>query len=361
MRKILIVNPFGIGDMLFSFPLMERLKRQTGETVQIGFMGNERTEALCRMCGLIDEVFVFNRDYFRQLWSKDKIQFLKEMVAFLRTIRERKYDALIDLSLGREFSFYARLIGIHQRIGFDYKGRGFFLNRKIKMDGYINQSVADTQKELLRFLEINHHVKTTGEWFRDLPALDIKGTEWLLSHGVGHNRQCIAVAPGGGKSWGSNAVYKQWGPDRFAEIIRRLNQEGPRHFIILGDLEDKELADQMMGHLKGVSFVRVIGEPLELVSALLRNSEILLCNDGGLGHLANALHVKTVVIFGPVDEKIYGPTCLSAGLRVVYEPVSCRPCYQKFNFPGCVYGRRCLEDLKVDKVLEAVYSMLNHL
>jgi len=55
------------------------------------------------------------------------------------------------------------------------------------------------------------------------------------------------------------------------------------------------------------SSVVLCGEPIEKVAACLLRSSILLCNDGGLMHLANALGVSTAAIFGPVDEAVYGP------------------------------------------------------
>jgi len=102
----------------------------------------------------------------------------------------------------------------------------------------------------------------------------------------------------------------------------------------------------------------VAGEPLDQVAALLLHSTALLSNDGGLMHLANALGVKTVSIFGPVDEKVYGPYRRDIPLEIVFESVPCRPCYQRFYFPPCPYERRCLDHLSVEKVVEAAGRVL---
>ena len=102
------------------------------------------------------------------------------------------------------------------------------------------------------------------------------------------------------------------------------------------------------------------GESIEKVCALLQRSNFLCCNDGGLLHLANALGVRTVSIFGPVDEKVYGPYGNHAAHEVVTEPVACRPCYKKFHFPPCPYDRRCLKDLAVEKVVAAMRKINEH-
>ena len=71
-------------------------------------------------------------------------------------------------------------------------------------------------------------------------------------------------------------------------------------------------------------------------------------------HMAHALGVKTVSIFGPVDEKVYGPYGGPAPREVLTQAVPCRPCYSKFHFPPCSYERRCLTELPVETVVRAL-------
>ena len=93
---------------------------------------------------------------------------------------------------------------------------------------------------------------------------------------------------------------------------------------------------------------------MEKLCATLLRGKLLLCNDGGLLHLGNTLGVKTVSIFGPVDEKVYGPYGNDTPHEVLAQPVPCRPCYKDFHFPPCPHERRCLEELTAEKVLDAV-------
>ena len=122
---------------------------------------------------------------------------------------------------------------------------------------------------------------------------------------------------------------------------------------MLGDKEEEFLLDGVKNHLS-LPCIKAAGLSLEVACALLRQSRFLLCNDGGLLHLANALGVPTVSLYGPVDEKVYGPYGSGVPRQVLTENVPCRPCYSKFHFPPCKNERRCLEELSVEKVLAAI-------
>ena len=125
IKKILVVNPFGIGDVVFSFALVEALK-ELPSSPRVDFLCNERTEELVGLNPAIQERFVFNRDHLKHLFSTDKRLFFKELKSLLTRLRQERYDVLFDLSMGKEYAFFLMCLGIRKRIGFDYKGRGLF-------------------------------------------------------------------------------------------------------------------------------------------------------------------------------------------------------------------------------------------
>lgn len=344
MRKIIVVNPFGIGDVIFSMQLVEAL-RQAFPDALIGFVCNERTKELVRMNRSIDRTFIFNRDLFRRVWRRSPFLFFKTLKGFLKLLKTERFETLVDLSLGREYSFFSMLIGIRQRIGFDFKNRGIFLTQKIKIDGYAGRAVADIHMDLLNFF---------GLAKKDAPRVRLVVGDTART---GAEEKILAVAPGGGRSWGDNAIYKQWDPQWFAEAVNRLTENHSFEVLVLGDKAERDLLQKTAGLIHAKTVV-IAGEPLDKVSVLLSRVSLLLCNDGGLMHLANALGVKTVSVFGPVDEKVYGPTPNGTPHEVLTEPVPCRPCYQKFVFPPCPYERRCLDQLSVEKVVQAMHKIL---
>ena len=114
-----------------------------------------------------------------------------------------------------------------------------------------------------------------------------------------------------------------------------------------------------MGRAKNNNIIDMTGRlSLEEFAAMIRELKLLICNDGGPLHMAVALGANTVSVFGPVDEKIYGPYPASVKHVVVSRTdVPCRPCYRKFKYADCD-KRECLEKISVNDVLAAVEKVL---
>lgn len=351
MKRFLVVNPFGIGDAIFSMTLAEAIRAQVPDAF-IGFVGNERTKNLIRMNSSIDRTYVFNRDLFRRLWSKHPLLFLKKLRSLLGFLKEERYDAVFDLSLGREYAFFTSWIGISERIGLNYKGRGFFLNRKLRFKGYSDRHVVDAQLDLLPLAGLERSRVTGRLPFRVPEFARVEADTFLSKAGIRAGEPLIVLAPGGGRSWGVNAIYKQWSPERFAKAVNLYCVKHPSKVIVVGDRSEETLLAEAALHL-GAPSVLVAGKSLEFVSACLERANILFCNDGGLMHLANALGVKTVAVFGPVDPAVYGAYGTAAAHRSVVAPVLCRPCYAHFHFPPCMNDRRCLTEIQAETVASA--------
>ncbi len=357
LKRILVINPFGIGDTLFTLTLVEALRKAL-PGVSIGFLCNERTRALVKMDASVDRVFIFNRDLMRRLWRRHPLLCFKKLRMLLGEIGEQKYDAVFDVSLGRQYSFFMLWLGIPQRIGFNFKGRGLFLTHKLPLKGYEGAPVADIQLSLLDTLGLPR-----GEGVSRIPLkVDDHARKdaeaFLRKSGISESDALLAVAPGGGKSWGRDAVYKQWDPERFADVTNALASAHGFKVLLLGDKSEEPLLSRVAGRIAARKVVAA-GESFDKVCALLLRSRALLCNDGGLMHLANALGVRTVSVFGPVDERVYGPYGEDAPHAIITQAVPCRPCYSRFHFPACPYERRCLADLSAEKVLDAARKVLS--
>ncbi len=338
-RRILIVNPFGIGDTIFSMVVAQAIRDAWPKSF-IGFLANERTESLVRLNPSIDHTLIFNRDQFRGFWRQSPVLFFRQFRALLAILREADFDTLIDFSLGREYSFFGWWVGIRDRIGFDFKNRGLFLTHKKKLAGYDEKPVVDTQFGLLPFLGIPIPGAKPAIPFRVPENADFK------------NRNILVLAPGGGRSWGANAVFKQWDPERFARVGNTLVKNKGYEIYLLGDDGEKELLGKTASFLEAPAKI-LAGEAIPKVCPLLKAAKLFIGNDGGLLHLANALGTPTVGLYGPVDERVYGPYRKEIPHAVLTEAVPCRPCYQHFHFPPCAYNRRCLEELSVERVLTA--------
>jgi len=124
-----------------------------------------------------------------------------------------------------------------------------------------------------------------------------QGRCWLDEQ-IGHGVHPVAVHPGSGGKW------KCWPPQRFAELAARLQApvllvEGPADADIC-----REFAEALAS---SVPVVRATGVPLSRLAALLSESRGYVGNDSGVSHLAAALGVPTVAVFGPTDPAVWTP------------------------------------------------------
>lgn len=350
-KRILIFNPFGIGDVLFATPLIKNL-RLAFPDAHIAFMCPRRTQVLVKNNPNIDEVLTFEKDDWRRLAAESKIKFIRELAAFYRDLKSRKFDVLMDLSLSPQYGAFFAALGIKQRICYDYRGRGRFHNSKVPLpQGYINKHVARYYLELAACLGVTVRDYPL-ELFLSRDALKA-GADLLKANGI--EPGFVLVCPGSGDSWGDNAYFKRWPSENFIELCRKLQAVG-RAVVIAGSSGEKQLCRDIASQSPAAIDLCGKTSPEEFC-AVLSLSALVISSDGGPFHAARALGKKTMVFFGPVDDVVYGPYPDSRDCAVFKAVVDCRPCYCSFRFPPCPYDKRCLRAISVDEV----YSLIDNL
>jgi len=396
MRRILIINPFGIGDVLFTTPVIRAIKEKHPDSV-IGYWCNERVADLLKTNPDIDKAFPLSRGDIKRVYGglkgADKglkgigrgLKGFAVLVNLIRAIRKEGFDTTFDFSLDSRYGLWSKLAGIKKRIGFDYKGRGRFLTDKIGLDGYSDKHVVEYYLDLLKFIGIKTSspgldAAYKGGTGRGCVSYNLyiskensaKAKSILTKHGIASSDLIIGIAMGGGASWGKDALYKHWPADKFAQLVDRLIKESNARVVLLGSIDEKPLAEIASSRLNARSnrggtrnddncIVNLTGKlDLEELSAVIKELKILVCNDGGPLHMAVALGVNTVSIFGPVDEKVYGPYPPGQKHVVIKKDLSCRPCYENFRFKGCSNNRQCLEGIAVDEVYQATEKLLKN-
>lgn len=354
MKRVLVAQPFGIGDALFVTPLLRALKEEARvETVDM-ILGS-RTREIFETNPFVDRVFTVDMDRLRE---RGKIKSFFEIAGLLWELRKRKYDAFIDCSLSRRYALFAAIfLGIPSRVGFDYKRRGSFLTRSLALtEGYKDKHVIEYYSEMGGLADIR--VKTEKpDLF--LTEEDEKAAAQLLAGGnLFEGFSYIVAAPGGGESWGRDAYFKRWSPEFFAELIGKLSHETDMDgVIVLGSRSEFNLGEQMLARLKKPAFNLCGLVPVRQSAAILKKARFLLANDSGMVHMARALEVPTVAFYGPVDEKIYGPHPPGPNyLALGRTDLECRPCYRNFRYNSACAGRECLTAFYPDEVFKKIIS-----
>ena len=344
-KKILIINPYGIGDVLFTTPVISNL-RLAYPQAHIAYLANGRTADFLKVNPDINQVFVYERDEF--------VGSCQKYLELFNSIKQQGFEVVFDFSLNSGFGFFSFACGIKRRVGFDYRKRGRFLTDRVPMSGYEEKHVVEYYLDLLRAIQVP--IKTRqiklGVSDRDIQWAQ----EWLNRHKIDPAKPLIAVLPGGGASWGKAAKNKRWAPLNYAHLIDKIIENFDAAIILMGDSKEEDLCREVVS-LAHFPLHSAVGETTLLgLAALLLLAQGAIVNDGGPLHVAAAVGVKTVSIFGPVDPNVYGPYSPAEHITV-QKGLPCQPCYRRFRMSQCSHIS-CLRDLSVEEVYRKVQNIL---
>lgn len=328
LSRILVIRPGGIGDMVLLLPTLEFL-RQKYPGIMIDMICERRNRDVLSLAGWTDTVLQYDSP-----------------VRLLTHLRRTRYDAVLD---SEQFHYFSALMAIlaraPARIGFKISpGRNLLYTHLINYD--LEGHEADQFMALLRPLE-------TGIPPARPPSLNAPAAVpppvagWCSTPGT----LLVAVHPGGTTS------CKQWAPDRFLELLRRLSGDSRLVFAILGDRRDRRLADSIASQAGlGQRLISLAGQlSLTQTAAILARASACIGGDSGIAHIAGALKTPTITLFGPSDSRKWGNRM--DGHIVLQRQPACAPCCI-FGYHKLCHSIACMAAIPVEDVLKACYSVL---
>ncbi|HPN88250.1 MAG TPA: lipopolysaccharide heptosyltransferase II [Candidatus Omnitrophota bacterium] len=352
-KKVLIINIFGIGDVLFTTPLISNIKEYYKDS-SIGYLCSCRAKEVVESNPKIDKIFIYDRDDFYQIAKKSKIVFLKRLFHFFYEIKKEHYDMVIDLSLNTSMSFLTWIAGIRERIGFNYKNRSIFLNKKIKLLGYDNKHVVEYYLNLLKKINIPIKYKELELYLK--PDDFVWADNFFKQNHLEDKKIVIGMCPGGGASWGKDANFKRLPAEKWAKIADKLIEKYSSAIILMGDVLERDLCQRIANLMRHRPQIVCGKTTVTQFGALVKKCSLIILNDGGPLHIAVASKARTISVFGPVNENVYGPyTKEKSG--IVISDVLCRPCYRRFRKASCNH-MSCLNNITIEEVLRKVEDFL---
>ena len=354
-EKILIINPFGIGDVLFTTPVIRALKEGYPGSLT-GYWCNQRVSPLLESNPKINKVFALSRGDLKRIYRKSFLSGLWNTLKLGWRIKKESFNICFDFSLDYRYSLFAKIIGIRRRIGFNYKNRGMFLTDKIDLISYSDKHVVEYYLGLLRFLNIEAKDKSLE--LVSSGSAELKARNMLAARGIEKGDLIVGIAPGAGGSWGKDASYKHWPALKFAQVADQLINELKAKVIILGDTSEQPIADVITSAMAHKPVDLTGRTKLEVLPAVINSLNLLISNDGGPMHMAVALGIKTVSVFGPVSELAYGPYPEARNHAVLKWDMKCRPCYKNFRLPVCDKDKECLKSVGPEEVFKASKALL---
>jgi heptosyltransferase-2 len=261
--------------------------------------------------------------------------------ALARRLRAENFDCAILLPNSFDAAWVAWMARIPRRIGFRRDGRGPLLTHAISVPepGDIPRHERFYYLELLRragLLEkFPGHAPIRLDYIEATRAAGVGRLSALGIHGP-----VVGISPG--------AAYggaKRWLPERFVEAARLLRYPA----IVFGSASERSVCQQVAGPLEARNLA---GEtPLEEFIELAAACRVFLTNDSGAMHVASALAVPTVAVFGATDDTTTGPAGPLA--RVVREHAECSPCLLR----ECPIDHRCMTRVTAGRVAAAALEL----
>lgn len=356
IHNILIINPFGIGDVLFSMPLVRNVQRAFPDA-RIYYLCNKRVEPLLRDHPCIKKIFIYERDDFEAFKKKSRRAYWAQYARFIFSIRREKIDLAIDLSLNTKFGLYAVLAGIRRRAGLNFKKRGRFLTHPVPFHGFSGKHVVEHYLDVLRALSIPIE-SLDMELF--IPSEAEREADQLIKQTWPKATRIVGIAPFGGQAFGAHAGIKRWPAEHFVTVIDRLIRErGARVIIMSGPTEREETSALMAALSEPEKCFQTCEASIPLLAALVKKCDLIIANDTGPLRFANAFGKKTIALFGPVDEVAYGLYPPRKSFALLTHAVPCRPCYRSFRLPECTRDKECLRGISPDEVYARAEKMLD--
>lgn len=342
-RSVLVYAPSWIGDGVMSLGAVRAL-RSSYPSARLGVLTRPWVADVYRACDAVDEIVDYDARGQDRGWSG--------FWRAARRVRQGDYDACVLFPNAFRAAALVKAAGIRERWGYATESRGLLLTRSVPQPPRpFGRHQAYFYLDLLAGLGLP---ATTGEpnTRLDLPEAWSREARARLDQAGWSGGALVGVHPGA-----TNSRAKIWKASRYAEVAGRLAAERSAQVAVLGGPAEAELAEEVLSHLpedQRSTAVSLQGRTsLSELMGVLKNLSVFLTNDSGPMHLASALGVATVAIFGPTDARETGP--LSANARVVREAVDCSPC----EYRDCPIDHRCMERVSAERVLGEAESLIS--
>ena len=341
MERLLVRATNWLGDAVMSIPALREI-RQAHPGWHVSILALPWVAALYDGEPFCDEVVLYHRDgRHRGVLGRERIA---------RDLRGRSFDRAILLQNAFDAAWLAWRARIPQRIGYSTDGRGPLLTHRIV------KPRAEEVPAHQRFYYLE--LLCRAGFIEGMPEDDsarLEGAERLRRMGRDQWRRrglpegpWIGVSPGA--AFGS---AKRWLPERFADAARVLALESGSAVAVFGSPAEASLAEDVARRVGGRSCSLAGRTTLAEYLQLASTCSLYLTNDSGAMHVAAALGIPTVAVFGATDFEATGPAAPWA--RIVREPVECAPCLLR-ECP--LEGHPCMTGVGADRVVEAARELL---
>lgn len=334
---IVIRSTNWIGDAIMSLAAVREIRRLYPES-RITLFSQDWVAGVFDGQGLVDDILTFP----------------KGERALRQFTRLRGFDRVVLLQNAFEAALMSFLARIPDRIGYATQHRGFLLTRSAKP-----RIKALGRHQVYYYLDLlfqtglseTDYLNTSG--FRPdisitpTPASIGQADQLLEKEGLSQDKVLIGVNPGA-----YFGPAKRWTTDGYAALADRLIEELAAEIVIFGSKGEQRIAAEIAGKMRHRPTILSGKTDLPTLLGTMARCRLIISNDSGPMHLAAALGLPLVAVFGSTDEVATGP--FSETATVIHKHVECSPCLRR----ECPIDLRCFTSISVNEVFNAAVARL---
>ena len=342
IRKILIVKPSSLGDVVHGLPVLSAL-RANFPRAQISWLVKKEFAPILAGADGLYQVIVWDRGHWKT--PREGWESLKEFGRCLKDVELTGFDLVIDLQGLFRSGLMVFATGAPVRVGFSSARELSHKFYNIKVDV---PSVPLHAVDRYLFIVDRLHLERVPVSFGLTPddaAREAVRTRILKRLGTGG--PLVAVAPSA--RW----VSKEWSARGFGEVAGELRRAYGARIVLVGTRAERERAGAVRGHLNGRALNAAGQTSLAELIALLSEADLFITNDSGPMHIADALGTPLVAVFGPTDAARTGPYRQRRNV-VTAADCACAPCLRRY----CT-NRECMRDVSAKAVLDVAVRLLD--
>ncbi|HXN65140.1 MAG TPA: lipopolysaccharide heptosyltransferase II [Candidatus Acidoferrales bacterium] len=336
--KILVRSTNWVGDAIMSLPALQAL-RQHWPDAETALLAKPWVADLLRGQEIANQLIVYDsKGLHRGAWGRERLA---------RELRRENFDLAVLFQNAFDAAWIAWRAGIPERIGYARDARSWLLTQAIA----VPKPGETRPHECYYYLEL---LRRAG-WLDELPVvteirLTIPGQaretaeDRLRQGGLQDAGLRVAIAPGA-----NYGAARCWMPERFASLADRFVDEFGADVILFGAPAEEEIVRRIAAGMRHRSLNLAGQTSIGDLPGLLSCCHIFIGNDSGAMHVAGAVGLRTLGIFGPTDPQ--GTSPMTPNFRMVRHPVECSPCFLR----RCPIDHRCMTRISVDDAYAAAH------
>jgi ADP-heptose:LPS heptosyltransferase len=333
IRKVLVVKLDSLGDIIQVTPSLRALKAACAE---IHYLCSPWVSELVDMIPYVDKTHVFNQSTIGSIAST------------LLELRKEKFDLAVNFHRDVRSNLLVALTGARYRAGFNWKNQGVFLTNRFEF----NEEIHESQ----RYLSI---VEGLGFKHSDCSTHISRPVFEPIVYDLKSGITKIGLFPGGGKNPGTVMTTKRWPVRYYIDLCGILAKSDVSVYLFGGEMDDDVTEPIVAAHPE---VIRIRTSSLKEFAYYCAAMNIFVAGDVGPLHIAAALGVRTIGLFGPTSPALVAPP--GKDNVYIWKRIPCSPCY----LPGTVHAREflkcsdnvCMKEISPDQVSAAITRMMGN-